>query len=177
MRRRPAFAKIASSLVAALLLAGCGQFAGAPAMVAQTGLDGFAALADFANIDAQIAKATLEKNFNGTLVSKLPVPEKTKPVTFLTYKALDNNLGVTLPMHLNILEKAGSSTNINALAFTDDIGPKNTFRYYIRKDTNADEITSPYEPAHKNGDMNTGAGETLRRAIKWGFTTYPGKLR
>lgn len=177
MRRRSNHALFTASLTALVMLTGCGQMAGGPAMIGAQGLDGFAALADFANIDAQIAKAKVELNSNGTLVKSLPSPGKAKPITFLTYKALDNNLGVTMPMHLNTLEKAGSNANINALAFTDDIGPKNTFRYYIRQDKNMDELSSPYELANKSGDMNTGSGETLRRAIKWGFSSYPSKFR
>jgi hypothetical protein len=176
MQRRLTIAHIAATMVSLAVLSGCGQ-TGMPALVNGQAAGGFAALADLAGIDAQITKALVETNFNGTLVKKLPSPGKTKPVTFLTYKALDNNLGVTLPQHINTLEKAGSNTNINALAYTDDIGPKNTFRYYIRADKDMDTITSPYEPANKSGDMNTGSGETLRRAIKWAFTEYPSKFR
>jgi Clostripain family len=177
MTRRPNIALLAATLASIAMLSGCGQVGGAPAMVNGQAFDGFAALADLAGIDAQIDKARVELNQNGTLVKQLPSVKKAKPVTFLTYKALDNNLGVTLPQHINTLEKAGSNANINALAFTDDIGPKNTFRYYIRADKNDQEITSPYELANKAGDMNTGSGETLRRAIKWAFTEYPSRLR
>ncbi|MFP5503763.1 MAG: clostripain-related cysteine peptidase, partial [Candidatus Sericytochromatia bacterium] len=102
--------------------------------------------------------------------------KKTKAFTFLTYKALDNNLGVTLSEHMNVLERAGSSTHVNALAFTDDIGPKNTHMYYVRKDGDRQSITSPYAMA-SDRDLNTGSWTTLRKAIKWGFSEYPGRLR
>jgi len=135
------------------------------------------AMADFPDIDAQIARAKLQETTYGTLVKQLPTVGKTKPMTFLTYKAMENNLGKMLPEHLNTLEKAGSSQNLNVLAFTDDFGPNNTFRYYVRQDSNAGLITSPYVPADKRGDLNTGSGEVLRRAVKWAFGDYPSQVR
>lgn len=159
------------------ILSGCGQMGGVPAMVGAQAQDVIAAMADVPSIEGQIKQALVQTTQYGQLVKKLPNPGVTKPVTFLTYKALDNNLGVTLTQHLNTLEKAGSNTNLNALAFTDDVGPKNTNRYYLVQDKDQNVITSPYEAANKSGDMNTGSPETLRRAIKWGFGTYPSRFR
>lgn len=164
------------ALLSLFALTGCGLAGGPTAMVGASE-DGLAAMADWPEIASQIAKAKLQDTPFGTLVKELPRVGKTKPVTFLTYKALENNLGATLPEHLNTLEKAGSSQNVNVLAYTDDFGPKNNFRYYVRQDDKTGAITSPYVPADRRGDMNTGSAEILRRAVKWGFGDYPGQLR
>lgn len=157
-------------------LTGCGLVGGPTPMVAGAG-DGFAAMADWPEIATLIARSKIQETPFGTLVKELPKVGKTKPVTFLTYKALENNLGATLPEHLNTLEKAGSSQNVNVLAYTDDFGPKNTLRYYVRQDDKTSAITSPYVPADRRGDMNTGSAEILRRAVKWGFSDYPAQFR
>ncbi len=165
------------TLAATLAATGCGVVPGLAPGGGLRGGDGFAALADAPDIDAQIKANTVSRDENGTLVKKLPVPSKAKPVTFLTFKALDNNLGVTLPMHLNTLEKAGSNANINALVLADDVGPNNTRRYYITQDNNAEAISSPWVKAGRDGEMNTGNGTALAAAMRWGFGTYPSQMR
>ena len=165
--------RLVSLLTAAALAAGCGQAAPSPALTAARA---FAAFAAEPAVNQQIDEATVERTAAGTHVARLPRTGG-KAVTFLAYKALDNTLGVTLEQHLNILERAGSSRLVNAVAFTDDIGPKNTRHYYLRQDDDAGTITSPYEAADGRGDMNTGAVRTLKHAVKWGFETYPGRLR
>lgn len=167
---------------AVFALAGCGTVApltspgavlGAPGALAKIGK-----LSDFPEIAAQLARFKTGADARGTRVSELPKPAAAKAVTFLTYKALDNNLGLTLEQHLNVLEHAGSSTRVNALALTDDIGPRNTFKYYLSQDADPDTITSPYAPFVKSGaDLDTGSGASLTRAMRWGFGDYPAKLR
>lgn len=165
---------LSGALISLYALTGCGLAGGPLPMGAGDSLE---ALADYPEIEQQIAKARLQETAQGTLVKQLPTVGKTKPVTFLTYKALENNLGTTLSDHLNTLEKAGSSQNVNVLAYTDDFGPRNTYRYYVRQDAKPAAVTSPYVPADKRGDMNTGSPEILRRAVKWGFGDYPGQFR
>ena len=159
--------------LAALTLAGCGR---APVTVAgQRGAAVLAAQADVAGIDEQIQKATIGRDEGGTQVRTLPRPQAPKPVTLLTYKALDNNLGMLVGEHLNTLERAGSSAGVNALALVDDIGPGNTRRYEsMRKDADRKAVTSPFEAA---GEANMGAGETLAGAVRWAFGAYPSRLR
>lgn len=172
---------IRQSLLVAVLTAsfaatGCGQVPGLPGAALRGG-DGFGALADTPEIGAQIAASKIRQDENGIQVKKLPVPSKAKPVTFLTYKALDNNLGSVLPMHLNALEKAGSNQNVNALVLADDVGPGNTRRWYITQDKDANAITSPWVKAGRGGEMNTGDANSLASVMKWGFGTYPSQVR
>lgn len=171
----PTFRPLLSLALAAALTA-CAPAHG-PVVPAALQGGSLSALADFPMIDGQIRQAILDVNDHGTRVKALPVPDREKPVTFLTYKALDNNLGITLPMHLNVLERAGSSLNVNALAVTDDVGPANSFVYYLRQDQDPENVTSPYVPAIERGDLNTGHPENLKLAIQWGFGRYPSKLR
>lgn len=165
------------TLAAALAATGCGVVPGFVPGAQVRGGEGFGALSDTPEIDAQIKANTVKRDENGVLVKKLPVPAKAKPVTFLTFKALDNNLGVTLPMHLNTLEKAGSNANVNALVLADDVGPNNTRKYYITKDSDAEALASPWIKAGRGGEMNTGSGAALASAMKWGFGSYPSKVR
>lgn len=165
------------TLAASLAATGCGVVPGLTPGAQLRGGEGFATLADAPDIAAQIKAQTIGTDENGTQVKQLPVPSKAKPVTFLTFKALDNNLGMTLPMHLNTLEKAGSNTNVNALALVDDVGPNNTRRYYITQDGDANTITSPWTKAGRNGEMNTGSAAGLGAAMRWGFGTYPSQVR
>lgn len=157
-----------------LLTAACGAVPSLPMPTGAAG--GFAALADLPNVAKQIEDAFIRQTAYGRLVSRLPEMPKAKPVTFLTYKALDNDLGQTLQRHLNILERAGSSSAVNVLAFTDDAGPDNTFKYYLTQDRDESTITSPYTKA-LGGEMDTGTKLTLAHAVRWGFKSYPSKFR
>lgn len=163
----------------ATLLAACGQLPSGPAALPRL-VGAFDALADFPAIDSQIVRASLGRDATGTRVSRMPDPGRAKPVTFLTYKALDNNLGSTelqlRAQHINILEKAGSNTGINVVALTDEEGPNNTYAYYVRRDRDEQRVTSPYMPIWP-GERDTGSAYTLAQAVRWGFTQYPAKLR
>lgn len=151
----------------------------APIGVLQSGGGQWASRAvvdDYPEIEAQISKDTVLVDENGTRVRQLPLSPQSKRVTFLTYKALDNNLGLTLPMHLNILEQVGSTRAVNVLAFTDDIGPSNTRRYYMRRDTTDERVSSPYAPAASQ-ELDTSRPKTLSQSMKWAFGKYPSAFR
>lgn len=164
--------RLALVLLAAITLTGCGR--GALTAAGTRGVAELGALADQAGIDQQIAAQTVAKDENGTLVKRLPTPPRAKPVTLLTYKALDNNLGMLATEHMNTLERTGSTAAVNALAFVDDIGPNNTRRFYVRQDADKAAVTSPYEAL---GERDMGKAETLTEAIRWGFGSYPSQLR
>ena len=171
------FRRSALAFALATTLAGCGALPGMPVASQLRGAEGFAALADVNEIDAQIKANAIGMDEFGFQVKKLPAPTKAKPVTFFTFKALDNNLGMVLPQHLNTLEKAGSNTNVNAVVLADDVGPNNTRLYYIKQDTDANKISSPWQKAGRDGEMNTGSGVALGAAMRWAFGTYPSKTR
>lgn len=166
----------AVSLAAVLLLSACGQ-AGVGPEAASRFADSFAARADVPEIAAQIKQHFISQDDSGTHVKQLPKPSKAKDVTFFTFKALDNNLGITLPMHLNILEKAGSNSAVNALVLTDDVGPNNSRWYYITKDANPESVSSPWTPVGKRGEVNSGNGGALASAMRTAFGNYPAKFR
>jgi hypothetical protein len=153
-------------------VAGCGH--GAPQESPLRTQQTLEALADVPDVAGQIARATIAKNARGTRVKQLPVVAKTKPVTFFSFKALDNNLASTLPVHLNVLERAGSSVNVNVLALVDGDGPNDTAKYYVRQDTDEKAVTSPYMTIPEE---NTGDGASLTSAVKWAATSYPSRFR
>ena len=165
-------------LAAVFALSACAPTGVPQALPRAAGVAG--ALADFPSVDAQILRATISHDQAGTRVGRMPDPGRAKPVTFLTYKALDNNLGSgeasMRPFHINILERAGSNTGINVVALTDEEGPNNTYAYYVRQDADEKRVTSPYMPIWP-GERDTGSAYTLAQAVRWGFTAYPAKLR
>jgi hypothetical protein len=162
-----------SMLVLALsAVVGCGQVA--PLGATATTEQGSEARADAAGVAAQIARSTVGVDVRGTRVKQLPVPAGTKAVTFFSFKAMDNNLSSTLPLHLNILERAGSSANVNVVALVDGDGTNDTAKYYIRQDADEKSVTSPYLPV---AEQNTGDGASLASAVKWAATSYPSHFR
>jgi len=159
----------------ALLTVGCGR--GGPLHPLDSRpLSVVSVLADLPAIDSQIKRATIALDETGTRVSRMPDPGRAKAVTFLSYKALDNNLGITRAQHINVLERSGSNTGINVLAITDEPGPNNTYGYYVRQDKNAERVTSPYMPIWP-GERNMGSPLTLAQSVRWGFSAYPAQLR
>lgn len=178
----PTALKFPISLGLALLaLAGCGQSGpvattAPPAATALAEAD-LAALADFPDIATQIERATVSIDLFGTRVSKLPTPGKAKGATFLTYKAMDNNLSTTLDEHLNTLERAGSSAGINVLALTDGDEKGDTRQYYLRQDRDFKKITSPYVRVGQGGESDTATAAAVKRAVRWADGTYPAKFR
>ena len=173
----PLVTKTLASRLGALGLAlstllGCGHVL--PQEAVSRAALGLLARADLADIAAQIARATVAKDARGTRVRQLPVPGQVKPVTFMSYKALDNNLASTLPVHLNVLERAGSSSNVNVVALVDGDGPNDTAEYYVRQDADEATVTSPYLPI---GELNTADPASLTFAVKWAATSYPARFR
>jgi hypothetical protein len=166
----------AVSLAAAVVLSACGQASFLPDSATRLA-SGFAVRADVPEIAAQIKEQFISQDNSGIRVKRLPQPKKPKEVTFFTFKALDNNLGITLPMHINILEKAGSNSTVNAVVLTDDVGPNNSRWYYIAKDQNQEIINSPWMPVGKRGEVNSGNGGALASAMRSAFSNYPAKFR
>jgi hypothetical protein len=110
----------------------------------------------------------------GKLVKELPKATGEKPVTFLTYKAMDNELSPYIAQHLDLLEKVGSDDHLNILAFTDGAGTNDTRKWLVQADKKAGKVVSPFQAVP---EMDTSDAKTLQAAVKWGFGDYPGKLR
>lgn len=168
--------QVGLSLAAALALSACGVATFSPAGTPRA-LGGIIARADVPEIADQIKQNFVSQDESGIRVKQLPKPSKQKDVTFFTFKALDNNLGITLPMHLNVLEKAGSNTAVNSVVLTDDVGPNNSRWYYVTKDQNQEAVTSPWIPVGKRGEVNSGNGGALASAMRFAYSQYPSKFR
>ncbi|MDB5097208.1 MAG: putative clostripain peptidase family [Cyanobacteria bacterium RYN_339] len=111
----------------------------------------------------------------GKLVKELPKATGEKPVTFLTYKAMDNELSPYIAQHLDRLERSGSGAGINVLAYTDGAGTNDTRKYFVQADKQAGKVTSPYQAV---AEANTADAKTLEQAVAWAFGgDYPAKLR
>ncbi|MEB3196982.1 MAG: clostripain-related cysteine peptidase [Candidatus Sericytochromatia bacterium] len=165
------------ALSLALLLTGCGMAPASAPLAAEREGSELTTRSDSPEIAAQIKANFISQDESGTLVKALPVPKKPKDVTFFSFKALDNNLAVTLPMHLNVLEKAGSNTAVNTVVLTDDVGPKNSRWYYMTQDQNLEAVVSPWVPVGKRGEVNSGHGGALASAMRQAFSNYPSRLR
>ncbi len=91
----------------------------------------------------------------------------------MTFINARNNLSVSGPQSVNMMEKIGSSERINVLAelgTSDDKGISR--RYEIKKDTVPSQITSPYQSME---DSDMGDWKTLSEFAKWGVKNYPAK--
>lgn len=113
---------------------------------------------------------------DGVLTDALPKAAGTKPVTFLTYSASDNELSEFVPKHLNNLERVGTNDAVNVLAFTDRDGMNDTRRYLISKDAKPATVSSAFEKVGTDGELDMSNPESLKAAVAWARTNYPGKL-
>lgn len=133
---------------------------------------------DYEQIDDQIKKYTIKKTNDGLFVKQLPTMRNPKMATVVTYRAMDNNVGVDLKGHMNILEEAGSSKYLNLVAFTDGPSDSDSYKYYIKYDTSDVDIMSPYIYASPtNKELDSGSFETLRETVNWGFSKYESKFK
>ena len=90
----------------------------------------------------------------GQQVKALPKASGTAALTFLTYKALDNSLSDMAPVHLNILERAGSSASVNVLALVDRNQPGDMLRMVER-------VLPDHRTAHRMTDQYHLVGADL----------------
>lgn len=117
-----------------------------------------------------------------------PATAPVRPITFLSYQAVNNNLQGSLPADLETFEQMDSAkynliveADTLNLAFThqtgfQNVGHKNKnlgYRFFVTSDPAAG-IHSPYRELD---DPNTGDGAHLQEFVSWGFNAYPGKLR
>lgn len=125
--------------------------------------------------DSDSLKDTPPQAIEGSKVDFLKKFSDNKKLTYLTYEALDNNLYGDLNRVVDILEYIGSSNEINLIAQTDNWGADNAARYYIKKDTKT-KIISDFVKLSPEAD-SSGVSKNLTDAIKWGFSTYPSKIK
>jgi hypothetical protein len=163
-----------SSLMTALLLAGCGQ-AAPQALQAMQGEALDAQAVAKGPIAEQLKQNAIKPTEFGLLSKALPVPGKVLPFTYLTYEALDNNLVGDLSSILNKLEAIGSNDNLNLIAHTDADGRHDTRRYYLMKLPETKQgVASPYMEMPED---NMASKKALSAAMRWGYSSYPSKAR
>jgi hypothetical protein len=121
-----------------------------------------------------------------------PPIDKTAEWTVMVYLDGDNNLETYGIQDLNEMEMVGSTTDVNIVVqidripysvlagnhqeYADDTSNGNwttTRRYYITKDLNPDQISSPL--IGDLGELNMGDPTTLIDFTDWAITNYPAK--
>ncbi|MEZ0372852.1 MAG: clostripain-related cysteine peptidase, partial [Candidatus Sericytochromatia bacterium] len=192
MKSKP-IQKILSALFSLTLLAGCapqmptGPMAGFPRapmfgrFSAQTGANSLLMTDNFTAWQrAEEAQAGFDPDapsvpVDGEPVAQLPAGGAAKTLTYMSYEALDNNLFDDLNRILDTLELVGSNSQLNLLAQTDNFGPGNAARYFIKNDPMTGPISSPHLKLG-NAAENFGDPRVLSDAVRWGFTAYPARF-
>lgn len=132
---------------------------------------------DFASI-ACFSQETYENDkkidffqtFHKIQESETKLPEK--EWTILHYAGADSNQAKYWLDNINEIEAAGSMDNLNIVAQLDLKGA-GCKRYYIKKDSDPDKITSPV--LENLGDVNMADPKALTEFIKFGIKKYPAK--
>jgi len=93
-----------------------------------------------------------------------------KKWTIMHYTAADNNLVSYMTKDVNEMEAVGSTKNMN-LVVQLDRGGSDCKRYYLEKDKNMKEITSPV--LKDMGKTNMADPKVLADFIKFGMKNYP----
>ncbi|HEY9840089.1 MAG: clostripain-related cysteine peptidase [Candidatus Sericytochromatia bacterium] len=128
----------------------------------------------FANETPEGAEVQPGVPVEGEMVAQLPAGGAAKALTYLTYEALDNNLYEDLNRVVDTLELVGSNPQMNLVAQTDNFGPGNAARYYL-KQGQFGKITSPHVKIGDQGE-NSGDPRTMADAVRWGFSSYPARV-
>jgi hypothetical protein len=106
----------------------------------------------------------------------LPKPEN-RPVTMLSYVAMDDGLNDFALMYLNALEST-ANPRVNAVAFADLQGDNSSFLYSITPDRDPKTVTSPkslLSPKVKEVTANDPAN--VSAVVNWAYNTYPGQFK
>ncbi len=85
----------------------------------------------------------------------------------------DNNLSSYGIRDVNEMEQVGSTDNVNIIVELDTYGNYGTKRYYIEKDNNTSQITSPV--IMDMAEQDTGDWQHVMDFFKWGADNYPAK--
>ena len=102
-------------------------------------------------------------------------PVMAKEWTVLVYIAGDNDLGEFALIDMNEMEKVGSSDEVDIIVQFDgskEYTPDSpgTKRYYIKKDSDDEKVTSPV--LEDLGEADMGSKETFHEFVEWGVTNY-----
>jgi hypothetical protein len=134
--------------------------------------------ADDISIINQIKANIIQETEWGAQVKNLPQVGQAKKATLLSYLAFANDKGGwrnELPPTLNIHESAGSSGMLNLLIESYGGQENDGKRYYVVPDNDKNKIVSPYIQFNKQ--IDSADYRVLRDYIKWGFSTYPSRVK
>lgn len=109
---------------------------------------------------------------NDTVVLGSDGPAPKKIWTFMSYSAADNNLLPQMLQDVNEMEAVGSTKNMNIIVQLDR-GGDDCKRYYIKKDDDPDNITSPV--LKDLGSTNMSDPDVLADFIKFSVSKFPAK--
>ncbi|WP_371802113.1 clostripain-related cysteine peptidase [Candidatus Lokiarchaeum ossiferum] len=117
----------------------------------------------------------------GATNENIPLSSQTKKKwTVMVYLDGDNNLEEAAINDLNEMEMIGSSSEVDIVVQFDRINGyddsngdlKETYRYYVEKDTSQTEIGNPVDVL---GEVNMGSSISLESFIIWSQTNYPSE--
>ncbi len=93
--------------------------------------------------------------------------------TFLIYLNGNNSLDSFGTDNMKMMEKVGSTKDINIVVEWASESAKNTRRILVQKGTSSSSVTSPV--VEKLGVLDMGDTKTLVDFVKWGVQKYPAK--
>jgi len=96
-----------------------------------------------------------------------------KEWTLLLFINGDNNLSSAGKEDINEMEMIGSTADVNVLVEFDSAGSNGTWRYYIEKDDDKYNITSPV--VQDLGEQDTGDWQHALEFFEWGVDNYPAQ--
>lgn len=174
--------KLITSLIFAVSLTACSGVDNIEAGVQDDSYDALSSKSFTASPDTSIAPQItankLQETDWGVSVKALPVTKTVKKATLLSYMGFDNDKGGyrdELRQMVNFHEYSGTSSLMNMLLQTDSADGKDLKRYLVVNDSDASKMVSPYLSFKYERD--SADYRVLQAFIKWGFSTYPSKIK
>jgi hypothetical protein len=96
-----------------------------------------------------------------------------KDWTILVFLNGNNNLDSYGAGDINEMEKVGSSDRVNVVVEWASYSARKSKRLWVKKDTNANTVTSPI--LQDLGKVDMGDYKELTKFIQWGVQNYPAK--
>ncbi|HEY9840281.1 MAG: clostripain-related cysteine peptidase [Candidatus Sericytochromatia bacterium] len=124
----------------------------------------------FQNQNAQIAPIARGQSFL-PLSPALPKGREARPATVLSYLPIDDGLQEHIGFYLNTLERT-TSPRTWQVAFSDALGPENTFFHLIQPDKSDKVVSASSFPAPAIHEMTSNSPNTLASVVEWTYSNY-----
>ncbi|PIQ26408.1 hypothetical protein COW36_14495 [bacterium (Candidatus Blackallbacteria) CG17_big_fil_post_rev_8_21_14_2_50_48_46] len=109
--------------------------------------------------------------------AQLPTARGERPVTMLSYIAMDDGLSQAGAMMIDAMEQSVSDRGYY-LAFADLQGPDNSFLAYLINDHKPQQLGSAFSYLDKKTkEVDSNDPATLSQTINWAFSAYPGRMK